>query len=113
MNKEEIEESPYCEKCGHCGYIGCCGISNFIDKHIKGKTDCKNEEIVISEIIDICNYETEVFKENKLLQSQLDIANKKLEEINSVVRKIEDSPYLYWDNVQRILLSIIGDESNE
>jgi hypothetical protein len=44
------------------------------------------------------------------LQSQLDISNKKLEEINSVVRKIEDSPYLYWDNVQRILLSIIGGE---
>ena len=47
------------------------------------------------------------------LQSQLDISNKKLEEINSVVRKIEDSPYLYWDNVQRILLSIIGGESDK
>ena len=25
----EEDESPYCEVCGHCGEIGCCGIKNF------------------------------------------------------------------------------------
>ena len=67
MNKEE---SPYCEICGHCGDIGCCGIINFVENHIKGKTNCKNEDSVIKEIIDICEYETEIFKENELLEKQ-------------------------------------------
>ncbi len=40
MNKEE---SPYCEICGHCGEIGCCGIINFVENHIKGKINCKYE----------------------------------------------------------------------
>lgn len=87
MNKEEIEKSPYCEICGHCGDIGCCGISNFIDKHIKGKTNCKNEEIVISELEDLCNYQTETFKDNEKLQSQLDIANKKLDKIEKYIKE--------------------------
>ena len=69
MNEEEY--NPYCEVCGHCGYIECCGIVNFIEQHIKGKTNCKNEECVIDEIISICDYETKVFNENKKLQKQL------------------------------------------
>lgn len=43
---------PYCKKCGGCGYIGCCGIRNFIEKHVRGKTDCANEDVFLSEIID-------------------------------------------------------------
>ena len=74
MNKEEIEEyeSPYCEVCGHCGEIGCFGIRNFIDGHIKGKTNCKNEEIIINKIISLCKYKDVVFEENKQLRSQLE-----------------------------------------
>ena len=78
MNKEE---SPYCEICGHCGDIGCCGIINFVENHIKGKTNCKNEDSVIKEIIDICEYETEIFKENELLEKQNLELKKQLENI--------------------------------
>lgn len=60
--------NPYCETCGTCGYIGCCGIRNFIDEHIKGKTNCKNEDIIINELIDLCEYKDEVFEENKKLK---------------------------------------------
>lgn len=70
MNKEEIE-SPYCEICGHCGEICCCGIRNFIDKHIEGKTNCKNEGWVISNLIDLCEYKDQVFEENKQLKEIL------------------------------------------
>lgn len=62
--------NPYCETCGTCGYIGCCGIRNFIDEHIKGKTNCKNEDIIINELIDLCEYKDEVFEENKKLKEQ-------------------------------------------
>lgn len=78
MNKEE---SPYCEICSHCGDIGCCGIINFVENHIKGKTNCKNEDSVIKEIIDICEYETEIFKENELLEKQNQELKKQLENI--------------------------------
>jgi hypothetical protein len=64
---QEQEESPYCEVCGHCGYIGCCGIENFIDKHIKRKTNCKNEDFVIQELIELCEYKSDVFKQNEEL----------------------------------------------
>ena len=62
--------NPYCETCGTCGYIGCCGIRNFIDEHIKGKTNCKNEDIIINELIDLCEYKDEVFEENKQLKEE-------------------------------------------
>ena len=68
----EEDYNPYCETCGTCGYIGCCGIRNFINEHIEGKTNCKNEEVIISELIDLCDYKDEVFKENKRLQEQID-----------------------------------------
>ena len=42
---------PYCNVCGGCGFIGCDGIELFLRKHVKGKTNCKVEEIFISEII--------------------------------------------------------------
>lgn len=77
---EEIEESPYCEICGHCGEIGCCGIVNFLEEHVKDKTNCKNEGWVIKDIISICNYQTDVFKENNTLNKGIDELIKKYEE---------------------------------
>lgn len=68
MSEKDLE-SPYCEVCGTCGYIGCCGIRNFIEEHIEGKTNCKNEDIIINELIDLCDYKDEVFEENKKLHS--------------------------------------------
>ena len=70
--KKEMEENPYCEICGHCGEIDCCGIENFIDKHIKGKTNCKNEDWIVQELISLCEYQTDVFKQNKELQDRID-----------------------------------------
>jgi len=51
IKKEDID-NPYCDTCGGCGYIGCDGIRAFLMKHVKGKTNCKNEESFIQEIID-------------------------------------------------------------
>ena len=79
MSEEEYE-SPYCEVCGTCGYLGCCGIRNFIEEHIKGKTNCKNEEIIINELIDLVEYEEDKDKEIERLNN---IINKAIEYINS------------------------------
>lgn len=49
----ELEEdipSPYCKKCGHCGEIGCCGITTFLENHVRGKTDCMYEDEILDEI---------------------------------------------------------------
>lgn len=72
MNKEEIDESPYCEVCGTCGCIDCCGIRNFIAEHIEGKTNCKNESWVIQDLINLCDYKDEVFKQNEKYKEVLD-----------------------------------------
>jgi len=45
------EDSLYCPTCGGCGYIGCCGVRDFLEKHVKGKTDCPQEAIFIDEMI--------------------------------------------------------------
>lgn len=82
MSEEDIE-SPYCEVCGTCGYIGCCGIRNFIKEHIEGKTNCKNEDIIINELIDLCDYRDEVFEENKKLHS---IIKEVIEDLNNTKR---------------------------
>ena len=69
---DEDEQSPYCEICGHCGEIGCCGIRNFIEEHIKGKTNCKNEDWIISDLISLCEYKDKAFEENKQLKEVID-----------------------------------------
>lgn len=79
MNKKELEESPYCEVCGTCGEIGCCGIRNFISEHIEGKTNCKNEGWIIQDLINLCEYKDEVFKENKRLNNIINELEKWLE----------------------------------
>ena len=54
--KDEVEEiEMYCKKCGTCGFIGCCGIVEFLKKHVKGKTDCSEEASILSEIITYIN----------------------------------------------------------
>jgi hypothetical protein len=72
--EEEDIESPYCEVCGTCGEIGCCGIEGFINAHIKGKTNCKNEDIIIRELEDLCNYKNEIFEQNKSLEERIEKA---------------------------------------
>ena len=81
MSEEEFE-SPYCEVCGHCGEIGCCGIRNFIEEHIEGKTNCKNEAYIIQELIDLCDYKDKVFEKNKKLEFQL-------QEKENIIKEVE------------------------
>ena len=88
MNKED--ESPYCEVCGTCGYIGCCGIRNFIEEHIKGKTNCKNEDLIISELICLCEYEEE--------------KDKKIERLNNIINKKEQ---FLGDNIKRLEREVV------
>mgnify|MGYP001613220012 FL=1 len=55
-----LDEDPagiYCEKCNGCGEVGCDGIETFIDKHIRGKTNCQYEESYLTDIINIYEYE--------------------------------------------------------
>lgn len=100
MNKEETE-SPYCEVCGTCGYIDCCGISNFINKHIKGKTNCKNEEGIISELEDLCKYETDVFNENKGLEARLQSYKAKEDKLRrALLDKLTDIPFYRDDKIK-------------
>ncbi len=51
-SKEHEAFEPYCSVCGGCGYIGCDGVRHFLEVHVRGKTDCANEEVFIQEIID-------------------------------------------------------------
>lgn len=50
---KEMEDSMYCPVCGGCGFIGCCGVKEFLEKHVRGKTDCRNEGLFIDEIIEL------------------------------------------------------------
>lgn len=52
-SEKEEDYDPYCPICGTCGYVGCCGIENWLEKHIKGKTNCTHEESMIEEIKDL------------------------------------------------------------
>ena len=61
--ENEEDYSPYCEKCGGCGYIGCCGIRGFLKHHVEGKTDCPNEASFIMEIVEYIE-EHDTFKLN-------------------------------------------------
>ena len=54
-NVKEEDDDFYCDKCGHCGFIECCGITEFLKKHVKGKTDCQNEAMVLNNLIKLIN----------------------------------------------------------
>lgn len=105
LEDEEEYESPYCEICGHCGEIGCCGIRNFIDEHIEGKTNCKNEGFIINDLINLCDYKDEVFEENKRLNNiigeALAIANERVNYYHHINKKeiLED-----WENIFDVLV---------
>ena len=47
MGDDEI----YCAECGTCGYVACCGIKSFLEHHVRGKTNCLNEDGMIDDII--------------------------------------------------------------
>ncbi len=55
--KKKIKEEDiyYCPKCGHCGFIECCGITEFLKKHVEGKTDCLREAEVLNDLITLIN----------------------------------------------------------
>lgn len=44
------EYSSYCPDCGHCGFIDCDGVESFLEQHVRGKTTCQYEDMVIEEI---------------------------------------------------------------
>ena len=50
--QEDLDEI-YCPVCGHCGEIGCCGVEEFLNKHVKGKTNCLHEEKIIEELLEM------------------------------------------------------------
>lgn len=52
MSEEEEGEvaATYCPQCGTCGYIGCCGVANWLKSHVEGKTNCPSEDSMIEEI---------------------------------------------------------------
>lgn len=104
MNKEEIEEyeSPYCEVCGTCGYIECCGIDNFIENHIKGKTNCKNEEFIIEDLRWLNKRDKELFEENKQLKEKLEKAIEYINHVQSFGKSIR-IPYVNGMDLLEIL----------
>ena len=89
MSKEY--ESPYCDVCGHCGYIGCCGVVGFIENHIKGKTNCKNEDNICEELTDMFSALKETEKANSHLQQENEQLKKEKQELIKLLkRRIED-----------------------
>ena len=120
VKKEEVEdtindnfcieeyESPYCEVCGHCGEIGCCGIRNFIEEHIEGKTNCKNEAYIIQDLINLCDYKDEVFKENERLHFII----KEVREYIKERRKYKGEPF-YLDEIQTEIVCEILDKEGK
>ena len=48
----------YCEHCNGCGFLDCDGIEEFLEAHVRGKTNCKHEEEFIADIIDFYNFYT-------------------------------------------------------
>lgn len=66
---------PYCKTCGGCGFIGCCGIAGFLEKHVAGKTNCEHESMFIFEILEIVN---------DTLPDEMKLTTKQIEKISSV-----------------------------
>ena len=47
---DNIENPIYCPKCDHCGETGCCGFIGFLEKHVRGKTDCLYETEILNDL---------------------------------------------------------------
>lgn len=45
-----IEDPVYCPVCEHCGETGCCGFIDFLEKHVRGKTNCIHEEKILNDL---------------------------------------------------------------
>lgn len=54
----EAHFDPYCDTCGGCGEVGCDGVASFLEKHVRGKTDCKYEDAYIDDIIECYKIES-------------------------------------------------------
>lgn len=69
----EVEkESPYCDTCQGCGEVGCDGIERFIDKHVRGQTNCKYEESYIKDILQTYKDIAEIYeKKEKVLDEKV------------------------------------------
>lgn len=57
FNDTKGEEDIYCKVCGGCGEVGCDGIKSFLEKHVRGKTDCLYEDSFINDIEEFYNRE--------------------------------------------------------
>lgn len=111
MSEEEYE-SPYCEVCGHCGEIGCCGIRNFIEEHIEGKTNCKNEAYIIQDLIDLCDYKDEVFEKNKKLEFQLQQKENIIKEVRELTEMLyKNEANIFYKGTYKKQLDILDKEN--
>ena len=51
ITQEEVDaESCYCPTCDGCGEIQCDGVASFLEKHVRGKTNCSEENSFIDQI---------------------------------------------------------------
>ena len=111
--KKYKQESPYCEVCDSCSLIECCGIRNFLDKHVKGKTGCKNEQGVILDIIS-CVGETEQAVElarPEIEREAYDKLNKKLDWYvdDSLNRNVDNWEYIHISHLRRFMEGLISE----
>jgi len=101
---EEIQSSIcdeiYCKTCGGCGEVGCDGIESFLNKHIKGKTDCLYEESYITDII-------EFYKQDKINISSY--SQKLVSELKvMIVKEIEELKLAYIPDANNITSLVKG-----
>lgn len=50
LDEDEMADI-YCGVCGTCGVLECDGIKSFLEHHVRGKTDCLNEDDMLNDII--------------------------------------------------------------
>lgn len=54
-----IEDPIYCPVCDHCGETGCCGFVGFLEKHVRGKTNCLHETAILDDLEEFIKYEAD------------------------------------------------------
>lgn len=45
-----LENPIYCPICNHCGETGCCGFIEFLEKHVRNKTNCIYETRILDDL---------------------------------------------------------------